>query len=95
MLTLTQQARQIVSRIGQHPSTSETIGVRISRGGVITNPMGVALVDGPHEGDQVLECNGGRVYVGPLAVDSLAGKTLDATTDDTGRVQFCITLPAA
>ena len=95
MLTLTQQAREIVSRIGRHPSTSDTIGVRISRGGVNTNRMGVALADGPHEGDQVLECNGGRVYVGPLAVDSLIGKTLDATTDDTGRVQFCVTLPAA
>ncbi|MGH8966359.1 MAG: Fe-S cluster assembly protein HesB [Actinomycetes bacterium] len=95
MLTLTSQAKQIVSRIGTHPSTSETVGVRISRGGVSSSPMGVALADAPHDGDQVVECDGGRIYLGPLAVDALTGKILDAKTDATGRVQFSISLPAA
>lgn len=94
MLTITENATKIVSSIAQHPKTSDTVGVRISRNGVETNPLGVALAEGPHPDDEVVECGGGRVYLGKYAALALRGKTLDCRTGDDGRVHFGIAVRA-
>jgi len=94
MLTLTENARTIVSRIAKNPKTSDTAGVRISRNGAETNALGVALAERAHPDDEVVECDGGRVYLGKFAVPAMRGKTLDCRTGDDGRVHFGIAVPA-
>lgn len=88
MLTLTERATEIVSTAGSDPATADAIGIRISRGGKSSSRLGVAWTDGPQPGDHTVECDGGRVYLAEHAAEQLRGATLDAHTDESGRIQF-------
>lgn len=88
MLTLTERATEIVNTTCRDPATSDTIGIRISRDGESSSRLGVAWANGPQSGDHTVECDGGRVYVAEHAAEPLRGATLDAHTDEAGRIQF-------
>jgi Fe-S cluster assembly iron-binding protein IscA len=87
MLTLTERATEIVSTAGSDPATADAIGIRISRGGDGSR-LGVAWTDGPQPGDHTVECDEGRVYLAEQAAEQLRGATIDAHTDESGRIQF-------
>jgi Fe-S cluster assembly iron-binding protein IscA len=44
--------------------------------------VAISLVDGPREGDEVVEQDGVRVYLDPVAADALADVELDAHAHD-------------
>ncbi|WP_107771485.1 Fe-S cluster assembly protein HesB [Nocardioides sediminis] len=90
MFTLTRQARSVVRRVTSHPVLSARSGLRIASAGPEAAPMQVAAVRGPQPGDAVVEHDGARVFLGPRALERLQGRTVDAVTDQAGRVQFVL-----
>jgi Fe-S cluster assembly iron-binding protein IscA len=94
MLTLTETARSFVRRIPDNPMLPPSAGLRISRHrGAADGGLQVSKAGEPAEGDQVLECDGARVFLGQRAVDAVQGKVLDAGIQD-GRIQFMLSRPA-
>ena len=86
MLTLTENACNIVKRYTDHPETPEDAGLRI-----MSTPdaqLTVTTADQPVAGDQVVEQDGAKVYLDSAAAEQLDDKVLDAGIDDAGNVQF-------
>lgn len=91
MLTITETAREFIRRIPANPMLPSSAGLRISRRkGAADGPLNVTAADKPKEGDEVLECDGGRVFLGAQAVKALQDKLLDARLE-AGRIQFTVT----
>ncbi len=86
MLTLTENARDIVKRYTDHPDTPEDAGLRITS--TSEAQLAVTTADRPAEGDQLVEEDGAKVYLDADAAQQLDDKVLDAGIDDTGNVQF-------
>jgi iron-sulfur cluster assembly protein len=88
VLTLTDSAqteiRNLISNTAELPDDG---GIRIA-----SNPDGatltLSLASLPAEDDTVLDENGARVFLEPVAAQLLDEKTLDAATDADGGVQF-------
>ncbi|KAA1415851.1 Fe-S cluster assembly protein HesB [Nocardioides humilatus] len=86
MLTLTENACDIVKRYAAHPDTPDEAGLRIS-----TTPgaqLTVATADEPVAGDQVVDQDGAKVFLDQAAAEQLDDKVLDANLDHSGNVQF-------
>lgn len=93
MLTLTDQARDIVRKIPAQAYMSYEAGLRIAHRQVngSRGPLQVTAADGPKTGDQVVEYDGARVFLGKKAAQFLQGKQLDVSSDPQGRIQFVVT----
>ncbi|MGL4173220.1 MAG: HesB/IscA family protein [Actinomycetota bacterium] len=90
MLTLTDQAIDVVRKLTQAPEESDPIaGVRLAPGG---NGLEISLVDHPVAGDDVVETDGATVFLEPEASQLLEEHTLDATVAD-GQVSFFLAQP--
>ena len=50
--------------------------------------MGTAAA--PEPGDEIVEHDGGKVFLDETAVSRVRGRILDAVTERTGRVQFVV-----
>ncbi|WP_121252840.1 Fe-S cluster assembly protein HesB [Nocardioides ferulae] len=87
MLHLTEQARNLLRRIPPHHADGRTAGLRIARGDG-RHRFRVRAVSGPEPGDEVIDDDGARVFLGPVAAEELGGAVLDVATDDQGRAQF-------
>lgn len=90
MITMTARARSVVRRVTGHRALSARSGLRIAPGPSADAPMQVGASVGPKPHDEVLEGDGARLFIGPGAVERLRGRTLDATTEKTGRVHFVL-----
>ena len=90
MLTLTDNASTIISDIStQLPDTN---GLRITSEGGDQPAFGVAPAAAAEPGDQVVEQGGATVFLDDAAATELDDKVLDAAVDETGNVQFALTL---
>ena len=90
VLTITPQAMDVLRRVTAHPTMEPAPGLRIAhqeRSGAV---LQVRSVQGPQPGDEVVERDGARLYLEPGAARRVRGRSLDATVDDEGRVQFVL-----
>jgi Fe-S cluster assembly iron-binding protein IscA len=91
MLTLTENARDLVAQIPAQPMFSTDAGLRISArpdGGAALNVQGE---EAPRRGDRVFDYQGARVFLGERAVGRVADKMLDARLTRDGRIEFLLT----
>ena len=90
MLTLTDQATDVVKTITAQTTEGEAGGLRISQQDTDPNALGLTPVESPQPGDQVLEADGARLFLDPTAAIALDNEVLDAQVDEAGTVQFGI-----
>jgi iron-sulfur cluster assembly protein len=90
MLTLTDQATDVVKTITEQTTEGETAGLRISQQESDPNALGLTPVENPQPGDQVLESDGARLFLDATAAIVLDNEVLDAQVDEAGTVQFGI-----
>ena len=86
MLTLTTDGAAAVREIlASEPDLSAGAGLRISAEAHGDHyHLGIDLVDGPEDGDHVIEESGARVFVEEALLDELDGVALHAEEDDEG-----------
>ena len=91
MLTLTDNAADVVKQITDQNTSGADAGLRISQE-ESAEQTGLALspVEEPEVGDQLVEDNGARVFLDESAASLLDDKVLDAQVDPDGSVQFGI-----
>jgi iron-sulfur cluster assembly protein len=89
MLTLTDNAADIVKKIAESVPESDQSGLRISEAepGVEGN-LTLTPVPAPEPGDKVVDAGGARVFLDNAASELLGDKVLDAQVDPDGSVQF-------
>lgn len=89
MLTVTDNAVTAIRSLTAQPEVPDGAGLRIA-----TDPSAGALqltvAPQPHEGDEVLDSAGARLFLENEAALLLEDKALDATVDDQGSVQFAL-----
>ncbi|HET8716835.1 MAG TPA: Fe-S cluster assembly protein HesB [Nocardioidaceae bacterium] len=91
MLTLTENARDLVAQIPAQPMFSTDAGLRISARPDSGYALNVQAEESPRRGDRVFDYDGARVFLGERAVSKVADKMLDARFTDDGRIQFLLT----
>jgi Fe-S cluster assembly iron-binding protein IscA len=93
VLTLTDNASNIVKAIVEQNGGSEDAGLRFSAEpdeGAPQGALAVTTVDGGEPGDQVVDKDGAKVYLEETAAVALGDQVLDASVDQSGAVQFSI-----
>lgn len=89
MLTLTKKAHEAVAAISRPGAPSHLPGLRICR-----RPdrptFAVRRGVSPQESDEVVEHDGARVFLGPIAASKFHDSVLDVRTDGLGRLQFVV-----
>lgn len=90
MLTLTDNARDVVKAITQQTSDADDAGLRISQQGDEAGNFALATVDAPETGDQVVDEEGARLFLDESAAEALDQQVLDAQVDQEGGVQFAL-----
>jgi iron-sulfur cluster assembly protein len=80
MLTMTEQARDVVREMVEAGGAPEGSGIRIASEQAADGGEGLslALATEPADGDQVVEEDGSRVFLEPRAASMLDDKVLDA-----------------
>jgi Fe-S cluster assembly iron-binding protein IscA len=86
MLTLTENASNIVSTIVDKQVESEDGGLRIS--GPTDGAFAISAVPAAQPGDTVIESGEAKVYLEESATEVLDDKVLDAQVTQDGDVQF-------
>ena len=90
MLTLTENASNIVKTIAVQTLGNEEGGLRISTQGSSDGDFAVTAVEAPDPGDTVVDSDGAKVFLEENAATALDDKVLDAEVDSSGSVQFAI-----
>lgn len=89
MLTLTENAVQVIRSLTDQPEVPEGAGLRIA-----TDPtagaLTLSLAAEPVAGDQVVDEAGARLFLESTAAEILDDKALDAAVDPNGAVQFAV-----
>lgn len=89
MLTLTDEAHQAVAAISRSAAPWHEPGLRICRRpDRPTFSVQRAVV--PEETDQVIDHDGARVFLAPVAAQRFNDSVLDVRRDDLDRLQFVI-----
>ncbi len=91
MLTLTTNAAQAIRDLTASAPEPAQSGIRISSQGEGANSLTLSLANAPEPADEVVEAEGARVYLDPVAATVLEDKSLDAGADDQGSVSFLVT----
>jgi Fe-S cluster assembly iron-binding protein IscA len=89
MLTMTPSALAVVRKLTDHPRLGRRSGLRIARRAEDA-PLQVCAVTGPRSGDEVVERDGARIFLGPAAGRRLRGRTLDVGKERSGRFHFIV-----
>ncbi len=92
MLTLTENASTIVKGIASQ--TPEAAGLRITSESATEPAFGVTAAPNAEPGDLVVEQDGATVFLDEAASGQLDDKLLDAGVDESGNVQFSLTVQA-
>lgn len=90
VLTLTENACDVVKAITQQSTEATEAGLRISQQGDEAGNFALATVDAPESGDQVVDENGARLFLDEDAAEALDQQVLDAQVDQEGGVQFAL-----
>lgn len=90
MLTLTDNAVQVIRSVSGEPQALPDTGLRIAPGPEGSGSLSLSVTAGPQVGDEVVESQGVRVYLESEAAVLLSDKTLDAEVDEHGDVAFLI-----
>lgn len=88
MLTLTDNAADIVKQIADQLPDADESGLRISEADESDPGLILAAVSAPEPGDQVIDDHGARVFLDRTAATILDHKVLDARVEDDGAVTF-------
>ncbi|MEU0569545.1 Fe-S cluster assembly protein HesB [Nonomuraea sp. NPDC005983] len=91
MLTLTANAAQAIRDLTASAPEPEQSGIRISSQGEGATSLTLSLATQPEPADAVVEAEGARVYLDPVAATVLEDKALDAGPDEQGAVAFLVT----
>lgn len=94
MLTLTANAREILRKVPHQPSLGPGAGLRIAKSQSKDEVFVTTLATTPRRDDEVVDHDGARVFLGPLAARRFDGRRLDARHDDAGRIEFVVSRPA-
>lgn len=94
LLTLTTHARDILRKVPFQPAFGPGAGLRIARSQSKEGVFLTALASAPSQDDDVVDDDGARVFLGPVAARRFDGGSLDARTDDRGRIEFVVRTPA-
>ncbi|MPZ97346.1 MAG: Fe-S cluster assembly protein HesB [Propionibacteriales bacterium] len=92
MLSLTENATNVIKTITEGEGAPTESGLRISQDSPQSTDLAVTAAEGPQPGDQVVEEEGARVFLEPTAAQTLDDKVLDAQVDAQGGVEFSLTL---
>jgi len=90
MLTLTDNASTIVKDLATQSAAADQAGLRISTSEDDAGAFAVSIAPSPEAEDQVVESSGARVFLEPVAAQTLADKVLDAQVDTEGRLRFSL-----
>lgn len=89
MLAVTDEAITTIRQLTDSSQAPQGAGLRIA-----ANPadgsLTVGLAAAPAQGDETVSRSGTSVFLDPDAATLLSDKTLDATSDEAGRVQFIL-----
>jgi iron-sulfur cluster assembly protein len=91
VLTLTANAAQAIRDLTSAAPEPAQTGIRISSQGEGASSLTLSLATSPEPADEVVETEGARVYLDPVAATVLEGKSLDAGADEKGAVSFLVT----
>ena len=91
MLTLTDQAVDVVRGLTQTPEAPDNAGLRLAPG---EQGLELSVVDAAAPGDDVIDAGGVQVYLEKQASALLDEQTLDANVRD-GQVSFFLAAPPA
>jgi Fe-S cluster assembly iron-binding protein IscA len=91
VLTLTANAAQAIRDLTATAPEPAQSGIRISSQGEGANSLTLSLATAPEPADEVVETEGARVYLDPVAATVLEDKSLDAGADPQGSVSFVVT----
>lgn len=90
MLTLTTNAAQVIRELSATAPEPARTGIRISTQDDGSGSLMLSLTARPEPTDEVIEAEGARVYLDPMAASVLEDKALDAGSDDQGTVSFLV-----
>lgn len=94
MLTITSDAADAIRTVVDAAELPDLGGMRISTGSLSSNGRGPTLelqiVDSPDPEDEVLDDEGAKVFLDPLAAAHLENKTLDADYEAGGEIRFSL-----
>ena len=88
MLTLTDTAAKVIRDLNAQSDESTGKGIRISSQEDDAGSLMLSVADGPESTDKVVESEGAKVYLDPIAATVLDDKALDANIDDQGGISF-------
>jgi iron-sulfur cluster assembly protein len=88
MLTMTDNAADVVKKIVEQNVADHDAGLRISQ--AADESLALTPVPASKPGDQVVEESGARVFLDEGAASVLDDKVLDATVGADGSVQFAV-----
>ncbi len=88
MLTMTENAVDVVKKIVDQNATEDEAGLRISQAPDESLALTPAVTSEP--GDQVVLADGARVFLDEGAAALLDDKVLDAKVGEDGAVQFAV-----
>jgi Fe-S cluster assembly iron-binding protein IscA len=89
MLTMTDNAVAAIRSLTTQPNVPDSAGLRIATDRS-AGALQLTVAPEPHEGDQVVDTSGARLFLDTEAATLLDDKALDATVDDQGSVQFAL-----
>lgn len=92
MLTMTDNAADVVKQIVEQSVADDQAGLRIAQAPDESLSLAPAAESEP--GDQVLEAKGARLFLDEGAASTLDDKVLDAQVDPDGSVQFAVGVQA-
>jgi Fe-S cluster assembly iron-binding protein IscA len=90
MLAFTKNAAAAIRDLTERREAPEGTGLRITTD-AFTRRLKLSLAKQPHEGDEVLDAAGVRLFLDPETATLLADKALDAKEDDHGTIRFSVT----
>ena len=90
VLAVTDEAIGAIRQLTHRHGESTRSGIRIANDEDRCS-LTASIADGPQVGDRLVYGVGVPVYVDPVALSVLDGRTLDATVDESGAIVFSIT----
>ena len=90
MVILTDQAAAAIKALTDQPEVPPDGGLRIAAEDASGERLGMQLIAGPTAGDEVVESQGAKLFLDPVAAVVLDGKALDARADESGQVRFSV-----
>lgn len=94
MLTLTENATNVVKTIANQNPDVDGAGLRIAAIADDNTELNLSVVPAPEDTDSVVEVDGARVFLEPVASEMLDDKVLDARVEDNGAVSFALGVQA-